>query len=99
MICVRFDIRYRYAGHSFDPLPLPPLLAEAMTSASRVAGTTFNAVNVNVYDDGNSALARHRYVFCSGAAPPDDMLIQRFFAHAQNRQCVCTGEPMLFMET
>lgn len=54
--------RYRYAGHSFDPLPLPAVLATAMASASRVAGTTFNAVNVNVYDDDNSALARHRYV-------------------------------------
>jgi hypothetical protein len=39
---------------------------EAMASASRVAGTAFNAVNVNVYDDDNSALARHRYVFSTG---------------------------------
>lgn len=68
MIRVRFDIRYRYAGHSFNPLPLPPLLAAAMASASRVAGTNFNAVNVNVYDDDNSALARHRYVFITAPA-------------------------------
>ena len=32
------DVQYEYAGHSFQPLPLPPLLVEAMESASRVAG-------------------------------------------------------------
>lgn len=37
-------VAYSYAGHEFEPMPLPPMLAAAMAAASDVAGTVFNAV-------------------------------------------------------
>ena len=55
-----------------------------MAAASRVVGTTFNAVNVNVYDDDDSALARHRY-----------MLIDRYLACGGVDNCLTQGKTII----
>ena len=64
-VCWFGPVSYTYGGQSFPPRwPLPgPKLQQLLAAVSAAIGVAFNAVNVNVYHEGEqaaTALARHR---------------------------------------
>jgi alkylated DNA repair dioxygenase AlkB len=53
------DADYTYSGRTLRSAPLPPPLASLCTRVERAAGTTLNAVLVNLYRDGRDSMGMH----------------------------------------
>jgi alkylated DNA repair dioxygenase AlkB len=53
------DADYTYSGRTLRSAPLPPPLASLRARVERAAGTTLNAVLVNLYRDGRDSMGMH----------------------------------------
>jgi alkylated DNA repair dioxygenase AlkB len=50
---------YKYSGQLLESRPLPPSCAATLLRVNEILGTTFNAILLNMYRDGNDSIGAH----------------------------------------